>query len=249
MKYLLIFLAGFLILFSGVVSVSADWSCGGDEYLDCGSDFPQECCVQGNIAACLSNSQDCAERCCTGSGCDDWQDFRYCDSPDVANCEVDSPYGYDMVCCSPEFPVWNDDYQRCWESDWDCTDNSHCSGSDVCEDNQCVTGNIGECNTKFDCSIQVITTNDCSDDNTKITKSVTETGCVDHTCIPQLVEENTLVEDCEAVDEVCALDENESPVCMEKEKQNELKKQNELIFAYIAIAVIVIFLIMRFRRE
>jgi hypothetical protein len=121
---------------------------GGNEQCT-NSNYPDYCVATDG---CLSPEQDCNERCCIGGGCDDWDDWWYCNDGNIASCNVQSPWQNNMVCCPNDFPVWNEQTQTCWKSNWECTDNSQCLVSgEVCINNLCEQQQQG-CVENWECS-------------------------------------------------------------------------------------------------
>jgi len=99
--------------------------------------YPNLCWI-GDISICLNNQADCSEYCCIGGGCDSWDDYWFCNKGSVANCNVQTSNPNNMVCCADDYPIWNEDTQTCWKTDWECTMNSHCGSNENCENHICV---------------------------------------------------------------------------------------------------------------
>lgn len=126
------------------VLVSAEWWCGGQEFYDCPSEAPGECCIN-DVSMCLYSTQDCSQYCAIKDGGDTWDDYWFCNVGSIVSCNVQSPYQNNMVCCPTSVPVWNEQYQQCWQEGWECTNNNQCNSPDQC------IANICECVPAWDC--------------------------------------------------------------------------------------------------
>lgn len=173
----------FLLISSTIISAKCitTTDSDGDTVEICCDDstWSNPCKVATDEYACINNDQDCSERCCVGGGCNSWDDFWFCNKGSISNCDVDSPYQNNMVCCPSDYPIWNEDSQECWKSGWECTKDNHCDFNERCSGNKCELKE-GYCNDLFDCSFITETYNQCNGDYLEeITK---ETVCKDNKC-------------------------------------------------------------------
>jgi len=138
MKKIILIMA--ILAISLVPNVQANWYCDG-WYNDCGSTYPKECCVVGGsgdvFPMCIKDNYDCSERCCTGGGCDSYDDYRVCPVGDIAICNIDNP-PYNMACCDPG-EKWFAPQRECVPESWDCIYDEECPSNQECDNHQCIT--------------------------------------------------------------------------------------------------------------
>jgi len=175
MKKLSLILSFFLL----ISLASATWWCGGEEYNDCASSYPKECCVSHpGIPVCLYQNQDCGESCCVGGGCDSWDDYWFCNTGEVANC-----INQELHCCSSEYPIYNEQTQTCWKVGWECTMQEHCSSDERCVNHICVEDPCKNVDCYDGCEDSVRFFNGyCSEGNCIFEEEICASGCLGDFC-------------------------------------------------------------------
>lgn len=208
MRNIAILLAMLMALSFMPTTAVADFYCDGWRYCP-SSTYPKGCCViAGNgrdvIPICIGDAYSCSQECCTGGGCNSYDDYRFCRTGYIANCNVrNDGSAYNLACCSSEYPVWNEGAQRCWKPDWQCTSSytGGCSSdTPYCVNYQCVecTSNA-HCPDDAYCSGNQCLGVECPDDGNRCTNDVVVNHQCTHPWIPGCCNNDA---DC-AGDEVC----------------------------------------------